>query len=131
MKRTTLIAMTVGSILGAALPGAYAQAQSSGVAGADNQPPQQVNPPVVGSAGPSTPQTTTPAVGQAGPGAQQTTAPAVGQAGPAPATDQGNDQHDRADKRAARGPVQGGVVSSVGRVADDLEIGSASAMARV
>jgi hypothetical protein len=39
MNRTTLIAMIVGSILGAALPGAYVQAQSSGVAvaGAGNQ----------------------------------------------------------------------------------------------
>src|ERR1700761_3236913 len=97
MKRTTLIAIAVGSILGAALPGAYAQETSP-----DQQrlPTPQANPPAVGTAGPSAPQTA-PVVGQAGPAAQ-TPAPAVGQAGPNPATDQANIQRDKADIHADR-----------------------------
>ena len=55
MKRTTLIAIAVGTIMAAALPGAYAQTQNAGIVSSDvqQQPPQepQVNPPAVGQAG--------------------------------------------------------------------------------
>ena len=92
MKRTTLIAIAIGTVLGTALPGAYAQTKTP----ADN-PPQQ---------GPSAPQTTPPAVGQSGP-APETRAPAVGQAGPNPAEDQKKVERDQADLRKDRKVEQG------------------------
>ena len=49
MKRTTLIAITVGSILGAALPGAYAQ-ETSPDSQQQRLPTPQANPPAVGTA---------------------------------------------------------------------------------
>ena len=87
MKRTTLIAITVGAILGTAASASYAQTPGNGAVAPDKQqmPASQANAPAVGSAGPSAPQTTAPAVGQAGPSAPNA-APAVGQAGPSPAT---------------------------------------------
>src|ERR1700733_1278181 len=104
MKRTTLIAITVGAVLGTAASGAYAQTQSNGAVSPDQQqlPAPQANPPAVGSAGPRAPQTAAPAVGQAGPSAPATT-PAVGQAGPGPAADEQDIHHrDMADGRTDR-----------------------------
>src|SRR6185312_12899667 len=100
MNRTTLIAMAVGSILGTALPGAYAQTSAApSNAPIVGQPgPSQAAVPAVAQAGQTAP-TTPPAVGQAGPAAS-TTAPAVGQAGPGaarPDDDQNDIQRDRAD----------------------------------
>src|SRR5580692_567213 len=90
MKRTTLIAITVGSILGTALSGAYAQT---------TQPQPQSSAPVVGTAGPSPTQTTPAAVGQSGPGTPQTSPGAVGQAGPSPNATRQDAQGDKADAR--------------------------------
>ena len=102
MKRTTLIAISVGSILGTALSSTYAQTQTSGA----NQQAPQASAPAVGTAGPSSPQTTAPAVGQPGPDARQTSAPAVGPAGPNPDANQRQiqeyrQQHDGAKEQDA------------------------------
>ena len=103
MKRTTLIAIAVGSILGTALPGAYAQQAPPG--SQQPIPAPQVITPAAGKAGASAPQTS-PSVAQAEPAGPLPTAQAAGQADSNSDADKGSDksdvQRDKADMRADR-----------------------------